>query len=121
VHERDVLQPLGLSQEEESDEIVASLSYAAAIGPAFALQSGTARADAIVLDVTRPDARIVVIVGDVVCVGGISVPDGALVLAGDAIDVLEAVSVRAPWPQPIPADKAWLVSGLADVFESTPG
>jgi uncharacterized protein (TIGR03083 family) len=121
VHERDVLTPLGLNQDEEADEIVASLCYAAAIGPAFALLSATSRVGALVLDVARPDARIVVLVDTEVQVAqGGDVPDDALVLTGDAVDVLEAVSVRARWGQQIPDDQAWLVAGLADVFESTP-
>jgi uncharacterized protein (TIGR03083 family) len=120
VHERDVLEPLGLVQDEEADEIIASLRYAAAIGPAFALQSPSARTGALVLDVNRPDAHFVVIVDNDVSVTDGDTPDDALVLTGDAVDVLEAMSVRAHWPQAIPDDKAWLVAGLTEVFESTP-
>jgi hypothetical protein len=111
--------PLGLVQDEEPDEIVACLSYAAAIGPALTLQSGPARPGALALDVTRPDACIVAIVDRDVRVFEGPVPDDALVLTGGAIDVLEAMSVRAQWQPPIPDDNAWLVSGLRDVFEST--
>lgn len=120
IHERDVLLPLGLSQPEETDEIVAGLRYAVAIGPALALQSRTGRTGSLVLDVTRPDARVVVTVGEEVRVGrGGDAPDGALVLTGDAVDLVEALSVRAPWRQPIPEDRAWLLEGLSEVFETT--
>ena len=120
VHERDMLEPLGIAQEEEADEIVASLRYAAAVGPALALQSRSGHGGAIALVVRRPAARVVVTVDDVVRVAEGDAPEGALVLTGDAVDVLEALSVRAPWRQPISNDKAWLLTGLTEVFESTP-
>ncbi len=118
VHERDMLEPLGLAQDEEPDEIVASLRYAAALSPAFVLQSPTPRAGALALNVDAPGARVVVIVDDDVRVIDGEAPDGALVIRGDAVDILEALSIRAPWRQPIPPDQAWLLAGLAEVFES---
>jgi uncharacterized protein (TIGR03083 family) len=118
IHERDVLLPLGMAQEEEPDEIVASLRYAAALAPMFSLQSGSERRGAIAVDVTRPAARFLVVVDDQVRVTAADdPPKGALVLTGDAVEVLEALSVRAPWRQQIPDDEAWLVAGLAEVFE----
>ena len=120
VHERDVLVPLGIAQAEEADEVLASLRYAASIGAGFALQSPGGRTGALVLDVTRPSGRVVVEVDDGVRVGGGDAPEGAFVIAGDAVDLLEALSVRAPWPQPVPEEHAWLVTGLVEVFESAP-
>jgi uncharacterized protein (TIGR03083 family) len=120
VHERDVLVPLGIAQDAEPDEIVASLRYAAAVSPAFALQSSPDRVGTLALEVERPSARIVVSVDGDVRVAGGDVPTDALVLRGDAVEVLDALSVRAPWRQPIPEDKAWMLAGLTDVFESTP-
>ena len=115
IHERDVLLPLGMTQQEEPDEIVASLRYVAALSPAFALQSASP-SGALVLDVTRPDARVVVRVDDCVCVEDGDAPDGAVVLAGDAVELLEALSVRAPLSQPIPPEQAWFVTGLSEAF-----
>jgi uncharacterized protein (TIGR03083 family) len=120
VHERDVLLPLGISHDEEADEIIASVRYAAALGPTLALQSGTSKGGTLALALTAPDARVIVTVDDDVRVIDGDAPDGALVLSGSAIEVLEALSVRAPWRQPIPDDKAWLLAGLVDVFESSP-
>jgi hypothetical protein len=60
-------------------------------------------------------------VGDHVSVVDGDAPEDAFVLTGDAVELLEALSARAPWPQPIPEDKAWLVTGISEVFESTPG
>jgi uncharacterized protein (TIGR03083 family) len=118
IHERDVLAPLGIAQEEEPDEILASLRYAASLGPAFALQTSPGRAGALAITVTRPDGRLVVTSGGDVRVGEGDPPSGALVLTGGAVDLLEALSVRAPWPQAIPDDMAWLVMGLSAVFET---
>ncbi len=119
VHERDVLTPLGIAQDEEPDEIVACLRYAAALGPALSLQHPTGKSGAVVIDVSRPEARVVVQVDDDVVVTDGPTPDGALVLTGDAVEVLEALSVRAPWRQAVSADQAWLVAGLAEVFEES--
>jgi hypothetical protein len=76
-----------------------------------------------VLDVTRPDTHVVVIVdGHVRVVDHDAVNEdarrGALALTGDAVEVLEALSVRVPWRQAIPDDRAWLLAGLTEVFES---
>jgi uncharacterized protein (TIGR03083 family) len=114
VHERDVLLPLGITPDEEPDEILASLRYAAALGPALA---GTDRSGALVLEVTDPDARIVVRVDDGYVHVGSGDDPGDVVHSGRAVDVLEIVSVRAPLTQPVPDDARWLVGGLAEVFE----
>lgn len=119
VHERDVLLPLGMTQEEEADEIVASLRYVAALSPAFGLQSSTPRADVLALEVTRPTAGIVVRVDDHVSIENGDAPEGAFVLTGDAVELLDALSVRVPLRQSVPADREWLVAGLGEVFEST--
>jgi uncharacterized protein (TIGR03083 family) len=120
VHERDVLLPLGLAQDEEPDEVIACLRYAAGLSPAFAVQSGGDRRGALALTVQHPDARILVTVDGAVRISQGAAPSGALVVTGDAIELLEALSVRAPWPQPVGEDQAWLVSALGDVFESAP-
>lgn len=118
IHERDVLLPLGMVQDEEPDEIIASLRYAAALAPMFSLQAGSDRSGVLGVAVTDPAASFVVRVdGDVLVVDG-EAPEGALVLRGRAVDVLESLSIRAPWDQPIPDDEAWLVAGLAEVFEA---
>lgn len=118
VHERDIVLPLGMAATEEADEIVSSLRYGAALGPAFALSSEPDRRGALVLDVTDPAAHIVVEVDGVVRVHDGPAPDGALALRGSAADLLEALSIRRPFDQPIPGASVWLLAGLAEVFES---
>jgi hypothetical protein len=107
-----------MAQDEQPDEIVASLRYAAALAPMFSLQAGSDRTGTLGVDVTQPGARFVVTVDEHVRVADGDPPPGALVLTGDAVEVLEALSVRAPWRQQIPDDDAWLVAGLAEAFEA---
>ena len=117
VHERDVVLPLGLAPVEEPDEIAGCLAYAAALGPVFALTRGTDRRGAIAVEATEPDLRLVVEVGEAVTVRSGDAPAGALSLAGRAVDLVEALSVRAPLPCPVPDGDRWLVQGLVDVFD----
>jgi uncharacterized protein (TIGR03083 family) len=117
VHERDILLPLGISPDEEADEIAASLRYVAALAPAFALNGGSDQRGTLTIDVTDPDLSVVVEVGDHVAVrSGGSTPD--LRLTGDAVALLEALSIRTPLDQPVPASSSWLVDGLAVAFDA---
>jgi uncharacterized protein (TIGR03083 family) len=120
VHERDVLLPLGIAPDEEPDEVIACLRYAAGLSPAFAMQTAGDRRGALALVVDHPDARILVTVDAAVHISDAAAPPDALVVTGDAVELLEALSVRAPWPYPFGADDAWLVAALGAVFESTP-
>lgn len=118
VHERDVLLPLGRRVIEEPDEIVASLRYASALSPSFAVGSDPTRRGTLVLDVTEPDRRLVADIGSSITVGTGGAPDDALVIEGRAVDVLETLSVRRPFDQELPADTRWMVAGLAEIFET---
>lgn len=117
VHERDVCVPLGIAQDEQIDEICASLRYAAALGPAYAQQLGQSQRGALLVAVTEPTIQLLVTVGDDVRVTDNDAPPNALVVEGRAVEVLEALSVRRPWGQPIPDDQAWLVGGLLEAFK----
>jgi hypothetical protein len=46
--------------------------------------------------------------------------DAELRLTGDAVELLEALSVRRPLAQPIPPASAWLIDHLATVFDAAP-
>jgi uncharacterized protein (TIGR03083 family) len=117
VHERDILLPLGLTPAEEQDEIVPSLAYAAALGPALALCQGETRTGSIAVEPTDAGARIVVDAGPAMLVRGGDAPTGALHLSGPAVDLLEGLSRRAPLPCPVPDDQRWLLAGLAEAFD----
>jgi uncharacterized protein (TIGR03083 family) len=126
VHERDIGLPLGRPVAEEPDEVLACLRFSAALGPAFALQSGISTPATLVLETTDPSARIVIEVGgkEVVvrdgpeAAGAAGSPEGTLVLRDRAVDLVEAVSARAPLAQPVADEHRWLVASLAVAFES---
>jgi uncharacterized protein (TIGR03083 family) len=117
VHERDVLLPLGREVVVEPDEVVGSLRYVAALGPAFTVASGPrGRTGVFAVEVTDPDERFVVELGERVLVHDGPAPEGAPVVRGRAVDVLEALSVRAPLDADVPEDQAWMLGGLAAAF-----
>lgn len=125
VHERDIGIPLGRSLVEDADEVVACLRFVASFGPAVALNLGTATATPAVLVVesTEPDCRLVIEVTDRVVVhdgsdGSAPAGDATLVLRDTGVALVEALSVRAPLPQPVPAEHRWLVDTVGQVFES---
>ncbi|MCU1455071.1 MAG: hypothetical protein JWN46_3217 [Acidimicrobiales bacterium] len=119
IHERDIVLPLGLDAVEEADEIVASLAYVAALGPAFLAASGSTRTGALELRVTRPDARMVVDVGPTIVVHDGPCPAGTVTLTGDAVELLEALSFRAPFTSVMSDGDRWMLGGLGAVFERT--
>lgn len=120
VHEHDVLDPLGIEVPHHDDEVLASLAYAAGLGAGYDLTRGVQRTGCLALVTTRPDARLAVRVGEQVRVAVVddAPTDADLVLHGRARDLLEQLSIRAPLAQEIPTDAAWLVSGLATVFDN---
>lgn len=122
VHERDILLPMGVSPAEEADEIAACLRYVAALGPALALNRGISATGTLAIEVSNPDLSIVVdIDGRVAVRSGDGEVAADLRLAGDAVDLLEALSIRAPLGQPVPAAWSWMLNGLAETFDVAAG
>jgi hypothetical protein len=70
-----------------------------------------------VVDVTDPDAHLVVEVGSSVHVHTGPAPDGALEVRGDAVELVEILSVRAPFTLDVPDDQRWMLRGLAQLFD----
>ena len=119
VHERDVALPLGLPVAEEADEVMACLRFSAALGPAFAVVKGRSTPSALVLETTDPVGCVVVEVTDHVAVSDGPSPDGATVVVRDtAVNLVEALSARAPLAYDVPDDHRWLLSTLGAIFES---
>lgn len=118
IHERDVALPLGIKTAIEADEIAGSLQYAAALGPAFLVSTGSTRSGVLGISATDPEAQFVVEIGATVVVrdGGLDASDA--LLSGDAIELLEALSYRAPLPTTFPATDRWMMSGLAEAFDT---
>ncbi len=128
IHERDVLLPLGRDLVEEPDEVTACLRYAAALSPAFGVQHDPSRRGSLVLEVTEPARRVVATIGHQVVVseqaGAGDAADSVdaadtLVMRGRGAEVVEVLSVRRPLDASVPADRRWMVDGLAEVFETT--
>jgi uncharacterized protein (TIGR03083 family) len=118
VHERDIVLPLGRPAVEEPDEVMASLRCVAGLGPAFVLALGRATPATLVLETTDPVGRVVVEVGEGVAIHDRPVEDATVALRGRAVDLVEALSARAPLAADVPAENRWLVASLAEVFES---
>jgi uncharacterized protein (TIGR03083 family) len=117
VHERDILLPVGREPEREVDEVRACLRWVAALGPALALSRGDARTGRLVIEASDPDVAALVEIDDrVVVTEGSGHADVAL--QGDAVELVDALSIRRPLDQAVPADGVWMLQGLAATFES---
>ena len=57
-------------------------------------------------------------VGESVSVRDVASTDGAPCLHGDAVDLVEALSIRAPLPADAPDEWYRVLNGLATVFDS---
>jgi uncharacterized protein (TIGR03083 family) len=117
VHERDILLPLDIRPEEDPNEVAACLRYAAALVASFAVMLHPADAATLVVEATDPALRIVVDIGTVVVVGDDPGAVGSVVLRGDAVDLVEMLSVRKPLDAQVAEEHRSLLSGLAEVFE----
>ena len=116
IHERDILLPLGAAPVEQDDETLASLRYAAALSPAFAVSRSEAPGGRLAVVPTDADGAFTVVVDPLVAVE--TGAEGAeLRLEGTALDLLEALSLRGPLPQRLPAEAAWWIDGLKVTFD----
>jgi uncharacterized protein (TIGR03083 family) len=116
VHERDIALPLGFTPPEEDDEVISCLRYAAALSPAFAISTGDAIEGVFAVETTDPDSRFTVEVGDAAAVRDGSGPSDAPRLRGDAVALVEALSIRAPLPDSTPTEWRQLLGGLETAF-----
>jgi uncharacterized protein (TIGR03083 family) len=118
IHERDIALPLGLVPPAEPDETLSSLRYVAALSPAIAIVSGRTQGGEFAVEAAEPTACVVLDVGETVSVRDGPVPPGAPCLRGDAVDLVEALSLRAPLPATTPAEWRQLHEGLATAFNA---
>lgn len=116
VHERDIGLPLGLTLEEEADELEASLRYAAAIGPALSAGRPGAFTGTLAVVATDPDTQFVVEGGTTITVHEGSPAEGLPCLRGAAADLIDALSVRDPLPADAPDEWRRMVQLLAAAF-----
>ncbi len=117
IHERDVALPLGSTPPNEPDEVASSLRYVAAASPALAINTG-ARVDArLGVEASDPEVSFVLVAGESVDVRDETVPPDAACLRGDAVTLLEALSLREPLPVSAPTEWRELLDGLARAFD----
>ena len=118
IHERDIVLPLGFPPVVEADEVRASLRYVAALGPALSATRGSVRTGTLVLDGTDPDAHVVVDAGETVVVSDRDAPAGAVRVVGSSVELVEALSFRAPLTADVAEDDRWLLGDLGTVFDA---
>ncbi|MGO9876862.1 MAG: maleylpyruvate isomerase family mycothiol-dependent enzyme [Acidimicrobiia bacterium] len=116
IHERDIALPLGLTPSTEPDEVEASLRYAAALSPALAIATGHVLTGRFAVQATNPELSCVLEVGESVAVRDEITPREAPCLRGDAVALIEALSIRAPLPAATPSAWVGLLDGLATAF-----
>jgi uncharacterized protein (TIGR03083 family) len=117
IHERDIALPMGIAPAQEADEVRACLVYAAAIAPALGFGYGTQAMGSFAVAATGPDTEFVIRVDDSVSVTTGRHPD-APCLRGDAVELVDALSMRAPLPATAPQEWQRLRHGLATAFDS---
>jgi uncharacterized protein (TIGR03083 family) len=117
VHERDIFLPLERPTPVEADEVLAGLRYAATLGLAFGVGQGGSAQGAVAVEATGPDDSFVVSAEDdhVRVHAGPAGPE-ARVLRGDAVTLLEQLSLRDTGT-PVPPEVTWMTEGLVEVFD----
>jgi hypothetical protein len=121
VHERDVALPLGVVPVIEPDEVRTCLRYAAAVGPALALGMGGAHSGSFAVEATDPEVRFVLRVGESVALDDDGDRAGLPCLRGDAVELIEVLSLRAPLPPGAPDEWRQVLGGLGAAFDADLG
>ena len=118
VHERDIAIPLCIAPTEEPDEVRSCLRYAAAVGPVLGIGLGRSFVGEVAVDATEPDVCFVLRIDDSVAVRDEAVGGSIPCLRGDAVALVEALSLRAPMPASAPSEWSQLLGGLATAFDT---
>jgi hypothetical protein len=118
VHERDIVLPLGLTPVVEPDEVEANVVFVGALSPAMSLLQGVPIRGEFILSTGDPSSHWTIEVADQVSVRIGGEGAGAPCLAGRAVDLAEALSLRAPLPPDAPDRWRDLLGGLATAFDA---
>jgi uncharacterized protein (TIGR03083 family) len=119
IHERDIGLPLGLFPPTDDDEIAACLHYVVAFSGALAISSGRMVDRVFAVQAGAPTLRFVLGVGETAAIRDGVAPLGVPCLRGDAVALVEALSIRTPLPDSAPTEWLELRDCLATVFTST--
>lgn len=120
VHERDIDEPLGHRAEMQLDEVRAVLAYAAGVGAALDISNGADRRGTLgvsaTLDSVDSMLESTAHIDDGVRIdAGLRSPD--YVLRGEAVELIDAFSVRRSSGPAVPSEFRWMLGDLASVFE----
>jgi hypothetical protein len=102
----------------EADEVLSSMRYAAALSPGFLLSEGRDCRGSFAVEVLDLDTSFVLDIGESVSVRDGAIPNGAPRLRGDSVQLVEALSIRAPLPDSAPPEWHELLRGLASAFDA---
>lgn len=116
VHERDIMLPLGLPVEHDGDEVVATLRYAAAVGPALTAGGVGAPTGTFGVVATDPDTTFAIEVANTVAIHEGTLASDVPCLRGPAVELIDALSLRRPLPSDTPDAWRALVQGLVHAF-----
>jgi hypothetical protein len=116
VHERDIALPLGLTVPTEPDEIGSSLRYVCALSAMLAIGYGHRMTGVLAAKVTGPPLGFILDGGECVAVRDEPAPPQAPCLRGDAVTLVDALSLRAPVPASLPPEWCEVFGGLATAF-----
>ena len=90
-----------------------------ALGPALAIGHGAQHVGSVEVRASDPTVHLRVDIGDIA--RSTTNPEGAgepdLVVSGDALDLVEQLSVRRPITPEVEPARAWLLGGLAAAFD----
>jgi len=118
IHERDIAIPLGIDTPVEADEVTSCLQYAAAIGSTLAPDAANVSSTMFAVEAHDPAVEFVVEIGESVSVRNGRAAGDVPVLQGDATELAEALSLRAPMPSSAPAEWKQLLAGLSTAFDA---
>lgn len=118
VHERDIAIPLGVKTPSEPDEVRSCLIYAAALSSALAVGGGHQIAGELALKSTDPSLSCFLEIDGTVTVRDDCPQTPAPCLEGDAVALVEALSLRAPFPSAAPVEWQQITDGFAEIFST---
>ncbi|MGO9560861.1 MAG: maleylpyruvate isomerase family mycothiol-dependent enzyme [Acidimicrobiales bacterium] len=120
VHERDVMLPLGLTPVVEADEVCSALRYVAALVAVVADALGSSPAGVFGVE-GGSGLSFLLEMSETIAVRNVEPPADAPCLRGNAVELLEALSLRQPLPESAPPEWRDLLGGLATAFGQDAG
>lgn len=118
IHERDIAIPFGMETPVEPDEVRSCLVYAAALTSVSAVGGGHQIADELAVRATDPSLYCSLAIGESVTIRADYPQPTAPCLEGDAVALVEGLSLRAPFPNGAPVEWQQVIDGFAERFSA---